>query len=267
MKNFSELLKNFKKLWPYAKKYKKEIMYDVIAMFFLSVISLVTPLLGAKLLIDITEKNFNALIQTGIIIFFIEILRNTFNFIASKYFAIFFHNSTNNLGLEILKKALALESFEIDNNSSGVIIDRINKDTRNIPGILDKIEKIIFDVMINVGILVTVFVINKILFIYILLAIVIIFFIEKIAINKRYAIEKSRRINDEKVTSLIGESFRGIRDIKVLNADLNIMDKTKEVLSESVNKFLQMNKIGYRYRFLAGGVKDLYQLFLIHLHL
>ncbi|MFV0250207.1 MAG: hypothetical protein ACK5HP_04160 [Bacilli bacterium] len=60
------------------------------------------------------------------------------------------------------------------------------------------------------------------------MAVTIIFSIEKIAINKRYEIEIKRIKRNEKITALIGESIRGIRDIKVLNEEANILNKTKE---------------------------------------
>lgn len=263
MKNFKELFYNFKKLWPYAKNNKKEMIIDIIGMLFLSVIGLVTPYLGARLIIDLSSKNYDSLIMIAVIIFFMEIFRNTFNLICSKFFSIFFHNSCTNLRLDILRKALSLETFEIDNNSSGVFIDRINKDAGNIPNVLDKTETLIFDLVMNTGILVTILIINKILFLYIIIAVAIIFTIEKVAINKRYEIDKKRRKINEKITALIGESIRGIRDIKVLNADSRILAKSKEDLFDSMNKTIEMNKINYRYRWFSGMIKDFYQLFLI----
>ncbi|MDD2469829.1 MAG: ABC transporter ATP-binding protein [Bacilli bacterium] len=263
MKSFKKLFLNFKKIWPYAKNNKKDMIIDIVGMFLLSIIGFITPYLSAKLIIYITSENFDRLIQVAIIIFFIEIVRNTFNMICSKFFSTFYHNSCTNLRLDILNKALSLETFELDNNSSGVFIDRINRDAGNIPAVLDKVENLIFDFIMNIGILVTVFIINKILFLYIIIAVAIIFSIEKVAINKRYEIDKKRRQINEKITALIGESIRGIRDIKVLNADLKILTKSKEDLVDSMNKTLEMNKINYRYRWFSGGVKDLYQLFLI----
>lgn len=263
MKSFKKLFLNFKKIWPYAKNNKKDMIIDIVGMFLLSIIGFITPYLSAKLIIYITSENFDRLIQVAIIIFFIEIVRNTFNMICSKFFSTFYHNSCTNLRLDILNKALSLETFELDNNSSGVFIDRINRDAGDIPAVLDKVENLIFDFIMNIGILVTVFIINKILFLYIIIAVAIIFSIEKVAINKRYEIDKKRRQINEKITALIGESIRGIRDIKVLNADLKILTKSKEDLVDSMNKTLEMNKINYRYRWFSGGVKDLYQLFLI----
>lgn len=263
MKNFKISLANFKRLWPYAKNNKKEIIIDIIGMFFLSVIGLIIPILGAKIIIDLTNKDFNSLVLIAILIFMIEILRNIFNLICTRVFPIFYHNTCTTLRLDILKRALTLETFELDNNSSGVFIDRINKDAGSIPYVLDKLEKIFFDIMINIGILVTIFIINKILFIYIIIAVSVIFTIEKISINKRYEIDKTRRKIDEKITALIGESIRGIRDIKVLNADSRILAKSKDDLINSMNQSLEMNKINYRYRFVSSGVKDIYQLFLI----
>ncbi len=263
MKKFLISLSNMKKLWPYAKDHRKEIIIDVTGMFFLSMIGLIFPILSAKIIIDLTNKDFKSLILYALIIFVLETIRNALSIVCTKSYAILYHNTCNNLRIDILKKALTLETFEIDNNSSGVFIDRITKDAGNIPNVLDQMERIVFDFIVNFGILITIFVINKILFIYIIISVTVIFIIDKKSINKRYAINKERRKIDEKVTSLIGESVRGIRDIKVLNADSRILAKSKEELVNSMNKSFEMNKINYIYQWISGTVKDFYQLFLI----
>ena len=263
MKELKKLILNFKKLWPYAKDSKKDIMIDVIGMTFLSIIGFIRPFLDAKLLIYLTSVEFEKLLVTGLIIFTIEILRNSFNALCSKHFRKFYQKTVTNLRIDILKRALKIEMFELDNNSSGVFIDRINKDAGSIPDILDSIENVILSLIIDAGVLLTIFFINKILFLYIISAAAVIFMIERTSIIKRFDIEKKRRKINERITSLIGESIRGIRDIKVLNADNRILDKSEKEFHSSMNEALEMNKIRYRYRWLAGGTKDLYQLFLI----
>ncbi len=263
MKEMKKLLSNFKKMWPYAREAKKDIIIDVVGMTFLSLIGFIRPFLDAKLLIFLTTIEFDKVLMVCLIIFVLEVLRNTFNAMCSKHFRLFYQTTVTNLRIDILKRALKIEMSELDNNSSGVFIDRINKDAGNIPDILDSIENVLLSLIVNTGVLITIFFINKILFIYIVLAVSIIFTIEKISITKRFVIDKKRRKINERITSLIGESIRGIRDIKVLNADNRILDKSEREFRSSMRETLEMNKIRYRYRWLSGTTKDFYQLFLI----
>ena len=73
-------------------------------------------------------------------------------------------------------------------------------------------------------------IINKYMFIYMIVNSIIIFIINKKMINKRFEIDKNKRKLSEKKTSLISELVRGIRDIKVLN----ISDSFEKMLDEQL---------------------------------
>ena len=51
------------------------------------------------------------------------------------------------------------------------------------------LETIVFDILMNLSILITIFIVNKTLFLYIIVSISIIFVIERVAINNRIEID------------------------------------------------------------------------------
>ncbi|MEI3507590.1 MAG: hypothetical protein V8R01_00355 [Bacilli bacterium] len=83
----------------------------------------------------------------------------------------------------------------------------------------------ISNVLLNVGVLVAIFVLNKYLFIFCLAASLIIFLINKKRVNKQY---QQKKKNTRKKTGLTSELVRRIRDIKVLNANDTILKQTSD---------------------------------------
>ena len=62
-------------------------------------------------------------------------------------------------------------------------------------------------------------------------------------VTKSEEIDKKRRKIAEKNTGLVGELVRGIRDIKVLNANENFMSKAKSRLREANEENYKMEKV------------------------
>ena len=79
---------------------------------------------------------------------------------------------------------------EIDKSSSGLFIDRLNKDTEDISGIFMEYTYWTSYAITNIGVLVAILVLNRYLFVYALITAVTIFFINKKRISKQYEIQK-----------------------------------------------------------------------------
>ena len=74
---------------------------------------------------------------------------------------------------------LKLETKTIDENSSGVFIQRLTNDTSKIADIFNVLNMYLGNVITDIGIFVAVFIINKIAFLYLMIMIIIIYFVEK----------------------------------------------------------------------------------------
>ena len=119
------------------------------------------------------------------------------------------------------------------------------------------------DIITNIGLLFAIFIINKVMFLYFIVAIALVFIIERIRIKKRIAIDKKRREMAEKATGLIGELVRGIRDIKVLNAQDSFMNKVNTEITKVNDERYKMSTVNRRYTFLANTVDDILEFLLI----
>ena len=259
------ILNNFKNTWKFVKEDKKYIILFLIFSLILCGISVITPLLSAKMLLFLTNGLFKDLIKISLIILVVELIRNLFNYLYNVLFNKYSLKATSRIQVSIAKETMKLEVSELDNNSSGVFIDRINNDTREIVSIFSDLGDGIIDVVSNVGILIAIYFINKIMFIYFILMLLIIFIFEHLRMKKFFELDKKKKKLAEKNTGLVSELIRGSRDIKSLNVENNFLKIAEDKLVESNNENYKMQKVNAKYNIITASVKDFSNLFLIFL--
>ncbi len=248
---------NLKNAFKYAKKQKKVFIFYFLANICLAVIGAVVPLLSARELLFLTDGLLKNLFYLSLIILMVELSRNICHALARKYSQIFAREVLKDIQIDMANEVLKIETADLDKKSSGVFIDRLVKDTSRISDIFLQLNMSVTDVITNIGILIAIFVINKVIFVYYIVGIILIFILEKIRIKKYNAMDKEYRRHAEKTTGLASELIRGIRDIKVLNASESFMNSTSEKITELNQERYKMSEVMRRYSLITGSVRDI----------
>lgn len=262
-KKIQESWGNLKKAFHYAKKQKKAFLLYFIGNIFLAIIGAIAPLLSAQQLLRLTDGLLKQLLIISIVVLLVELTSNLSHFITRKYSQIFAREVLKDIQIDIASQVLAIETADLDKKSSGVFIDRMVKDTSRIADIFLDLNMSLTDLVTNLGILFAIFVINKFIFVYYILAIIIIFYLEKIRIKKHNELDKHYRKSAEKTTGLASELVRGVRDIKVLNAGNSFMKNIKEKITILNQERYKMNEVIRTYSFIVGSVRDILDFTLI----
>lgn len=190
----------------------------------------------------------------AIIMFFINsgyylivCLRRYFNDIITKETYI---NLQTSLGSEMLK----IENKNIDDIGTGVFIQRLTSDTSRISDVFTNLIGNLSNIITNIGVLVAIFIINKIIFIYIVASLLILYFIDSKRMKKRNENDKKYRKNTEKVSSFVGEMIRGIRDIKMLNSEDSFTNELHSKVKNLNNERYKINKIDRNYQLFSETI-------------
>lgn len=234
-----EFKKNIKFVWKYAKSEKKRIILYFILSLFNIIASIIYPFISAIIIVNLTDNNIEQYIYVGAILLSAHLIGDTINYFKSKLYEKIFKqiyiNVQSNLGAEILK----LNNKTLEENGSGMFIQRLVGDTRNISSIFTDLNKYINGIISNIGVIVTYFILSKTMFIFVLIAFTIRLIIEIIRINTYNKNDKEyRKINDS-ITGFTGEIVRGAEDIKMLNGE-------ESFLKELRNKFEKLNIERYK---------------------
>ena len=258
-----ELFSNLKTTWIYCKDQKGRLIKYIIFNLLMVVISVIVPLISARIIIDLTENNFYQLILICIAIFIINIINNILNYCCKKVSQIIYRETFIKIQSALGKEILKLENKVIDEEGTGTFIQRLTNDTTKLADIFNVLNSYLSNIISNIGTFVVIFVINKIIFLYLLLMIVILYVLEVKRANKYNEKDKMFRKKYDKLSSFAGELVRGIRDIKMLNAEDSFMNELDYKLTELNEERYQMTNVDRKYRLVSDFVRSLMKLLLI----
>lgn len=260
-----ELFKNLKFTWQYSKGQKYKLMVFIFSNILDVIISVVVPILSAKAIVSLTDNLFKQLILISIVLFLVECSRNVVHYIESYCVQFIYRETFVKIQTDLGRKILQLENKVVDTNNSGVFIHRLTNDTSRISDIFGLLSFYLRDILTNLGIFIAVFIVNKIAFIYFSFVVLILFILERLRVNNYNENDKKFRKKSEKVSGFVGELVRGLRDIKMLNAeDSFIKELNKKVVDLNQERY-NMSDLNRKFMLVRGTINDISDLVLIFL--
>ena len=242
-----EFIKNMKFVWKYAKSEKKKIIVYFLLSVFGICFSILFPFMSAKQIVLLTNESIKQFIYMSVIVFICILLEDTLDYFKSKLYQKIFRqiyiNIQSDLGAEILK----LSNQTLEENGSGIFIQRLIGDTKNISTIFTDLNRYINGIIANIGILITYFVLSKIVFIFVLFAFSIRMIIEVLRINIYNKNNANYKKSNDAMTSFTCEIVRGAEDIKMLNGEKSFLDELRTRFENLNSEKYNMENINLTY--------------------
>jgi ABC-type multidrug transport system fused ATPase/permease subunit len=161
-----ETLKNLKKVYQYGKEYNKNLIIFTILSFAFVIVNVIYPIFTAKQITYLSTGLFKQLIIATLIVAGLELLRILRMLLIKRNTQVYFMGVFKNLQLAVSKEILKIKVKELDNNSSGIFIERINGDCSLLSHIFTTGCGQLTGIVSNIGIFIAIFIINKYLFCY-----------------------------------------------------------------------------------------------------
>lgn len=251
-----EFINNLKFAWQYAKNQKGKIICYIICNVISIIISIAVPILSAKIIVSLTSSEFKQVIFISLIILGVECSRNLSNYLSRLFSQIVYRETFTRIQNSLGKEILRLENETIDSNSSGVFIQRLTNDTSKIAEIFNVLTNYLTNIITDIGIFSAVFIINKIAFAFLLIMILLIYFVERRRVRIYNEKDKVFRKQNEQVSGFVGELVRGVRDIKMLNAEHSFMKELKIKVKDLNQQRYSMAKTDRNYSLIRGCLVD-----------
>ena len=246
-----------KKSYFFAKENRKNFIFYVIGSILFCVVGAITPLFVAKELLAITGGLWEQLFMAALLVFGFEFLRAFLNFLNGKNSQRFFRNTLKNIQLKVAEEILKIKTEDFTKASSGYFIERISNDSSKIADIFKDLNTYITRIIVNVGILISIFILNIYVFILYCFFFTFLYFIQYQK-NKAYQInDQIMREKRERATSLMTELVRGSMDIKVLNAEDAFLEEAEKRIVDLNEARYHMFDTNRLYRFLYDNAKNL----------
>lgn len=262
MKEFFDYLKF---AWKYAKGEKKRIIAYIIFNIITIFISIFIPIVSAQIIVSLTTGAFKQVLLMSLVILVVELSRSVSNYFVRLFSQIVYRETFTKIQSALGKEILKLETKTIDENSSGVFIQRLTNDTSKIADIFNVLNIYLTNIITDIGIFAAVFIINKPAFFYLLIMVIIIYFVEKKRVHTFNEKDKVFRKKNEYVSGFVGELVRGIRDIKMLNAEKSFMKELNTKVVDLNKERYAMSKTDRNYSFVRNTLIDFFDTGMIFL--
>lgn len=256
----SDFFKYIKYSYKYSKDGKFYLFIVLITNILLTIVSLVVPILSAKEIIKLTDGAWMELAIIALILFGLEIFKRICQYIFSYGWNTYFYSVRKNIQLLLVDETLKITTDDLNNNSSGVFIERINNDTDTIANFFVEFFDYVSNIIASIGVYISVFFINAPIFILYTIYILLLFFLQKRSSAKVLEKRKIYKKNKEKVNGFTGEMVRGAKDIKILNAEASFLSHASNIMEESKQTGLQAFLTRAKYRCINNSVSAILDL-------
>ena len=258
-----EFIQSLKFTWKYAKKEKGRIILFGIATLFNVIFSILIPMIDSKIIIELTANHFERLIFMAICLTVNEVLYDLFDFLSRRLSVVVYNHTLEILGMDLGKNILKLENNSLDEHGSGAFIQRMTGDTDKLADVFNYLVSMFSSLVKYIGILIAIFIVNKIVFLFTLIILIIRYFIERARTNRRKKDDEISRKAKDSVSSFTGELVRGARDIKMLNSENDFMKEMNYRIKDFNEKRIRMQNISWNYRVVGYWFTDISFLLLI----
>lgn len=233
-------MKNIKEFVPLWKFIKEDRCKFVIATLLI-IMANFTGLVGGYLMGEITQNITNSNYYLSIVYLIIYVLVNVIEEIGmynngSCMLELIESKISRKLGFFTYKKALNLPAYAYEKTSSGEVINRIVSDADSLSFSFGRLVALISSLIASLIVLVYIFINSWIIALEIIIFLFLLYLVIKKYDPMLINVHKERKVSQDKFTSLVNESIRGIREIKTLGVKNNLIFDMKEIIKAIFNK-------------------------------
>ena len=258
-----EFKRNIKFAAPFFKGHGFRMFIILLTTIAVLSLRIITPIYSAKVIVGLTNNMLEQVVSIALILYLLDIIWNLCWYIQrqlyQKIYTDVFSKVQNALGSSILK----LNNDTLDENSSGVFIQRLTGDTNNISVAFERFLSELSGLFTSVGTLVAIFVVSIEAGVYTVVALIFSVIISWIRVRVYNKEDKELRKLNEKTTGFIGELVRGARDIKMLNSEDSFLKELKNKVDHNNNERFRVRTKDRRYWLAQFLIRDTSDDFLI----
>lgn len=230
-----ERIKGFKNLGKYLSYFKK---YKWLCVGFWStliacgVISFFVPMVLGEIISEIANANFDGALNYAWILFGLELINLAFSVLQTPFFKMLENKVKLDVKIDIVSSSFKINIGQYEKLGNGVFITRLTSDLNSLSNSFKSISETIVSFMSKVGFLIYVSIINIWLGVFLLGFIIVRYYVYQVRIHYFSILKPIVHKKSETVNSTVGETVRGIKDIKTLDMQDTLLAQIEEQQTE-----------------------------------
>lgn len=219
---------SLKRYFSYFKKYPLLVAGLWLSLLCTAVFSLLGPWYLGKMIASLTTyADYDATIKYALIFMVFEFAGLIVYQLRVPCFKKLENYVKRDVKLEVLGSSFDINIGQFEKLGNGVFITRLTSDLNSLSSSFNTISETIVEFFSKIGFVVFIFILNYWLAIFLVGFILIRYFIYQIRVHFYAKMKPVVFKKDETINSLVGESIRGIKDIKTLGLSSKLLDKTR----------------------------------------
>ena len=231
-----ETIGNLKKVFKIADENRKYFIVILITSVIQMIVGIILPLYTAKQIVLFTDNVYEQLILSSIMVLIINLINELNTFIMALVCRKFRTGTIKNLQIMLGSEILKIRERDIQKHGTGTFIERLTGDTDKMADMFTHGTGYISKTLMNAGIFIAVFIINKVVFLFYFFVALILTWLYLIRTDKMGKLDIISRMQGDKVSSLVGELVKGEKDLKMLFAKKIFLNKLQEEIIDRNNK-------------------------------
>ncbi len=219
----------------YFKRYKWLCFGFIFLMILTGVESFVSPLVLGKVISFMTvTKEYTKAIWFAVFYCGLELFRVVNNFARVPFYKKLENYVKRDVKLVVLRDSFNINIGEYEKLGNGAFITRLTSDLDSLANSFKKITESVVDFLSRMGFIVFVYVINVWLGLFLTVFILIRYFVYQIRMHYLVKMKPKVLMKKENINSVIGESVRGVKDIKTLGLSDNFVNRVRELQQDYI---------------------------------
>ena len=250
-----KFLKEFKPILNLLKKEKTKFIVFSILLFICEFSYIVVGHLNGSAIDEITKLHLKPAIMYMLIYFGYIVVVHIIQELATNGVVKLESKLTRLIGFETYCKALNMPAYAYEEMSSGEIINRITNDADSLSFTFRKLIEAFADITSTVVLLFYIFYHSYIVGLVIITLMLILFIIMKIFNPKMEKAHADRKKEQDKYTSQVSETVRGVREIKTLGIKNNLIDEMRNIIELLYKRSADEMDLYVKFSLITGFIR------------
>lgn len=236
--------------------FQKQFIFIGVLSIITSSMSFIEPIIDANIVTNITQLNLENAIFLALILLLLRLVMQLLHYLSNILFSSVKFRSILNIRMKVCNAYVRIKSKVLDQNESGVFLERIKNDPSDITDLFTDIQDYVIGIITNLGIVFYVYWIHPIIGLFYTIAILILFFIQKYRISVLVRRRKENKKINEQNTTVLNNLVQGTKDIKLLDLRSTYLGYVENTFQKNFAKRLETNKQTYLYWTLYYSTRE-----------
>ena len=255
-KAMGSLKDNLSFTWKYTGPGKAFLILAVGLQLGSVLLMIIGPMLSARIIVQLTDKAVYQVLGTALLLFAVNLVSAAVMAGCNWAYNIVYNKTLTLLETDIAKNVLRIKNRAVEENGTGLFIQRLTVDTSNLATAFNTLADNISQICQYAGILIAMFIVSPVVFLPVLILLS-----AQIALElKRQKVSRDNgrvyRNHAERYTGIVGEMVRGGKDIKLVNAQEQFEEDLRERITGANDSRMKWDAGNRKYRLFICVVRE-----------